>query len=63
MDKVTCVSVGLIPSKVNSGWVEQLEVVCYGLGMCVLFPIPRGLFLELGLNYLIINSKVIFISN
>jgi len=27
------------------------------------FPIPRGLFLELGPNYLITNSKVIFISN
>ncbi len=31
---------------------------------CVFFfPIPRGLFLELEPNYLITNSKVIFISN
>jgi hypothetical protein len=56
-------SVGLSPSKVNLGWVEQLEVACYGLGKCFFFfPIPRGLLLELGPNYLITNSKVIFIS-
>jgi hypothetical protein len=46
-------------------WVGLSNLRWRAMGWeCVFFfPIPRRLFLELAPNYLITNSKVIFISN